>query len=105
MLMKTSIFAGFVSTCSLNASAIPSQDDVRTEISEYLLRKGAVESLHLVDRRGACASHLMGANPSSELLSYEAIVSKDKTADKMTFLICVEVETDGTLNIEYFPED
>lgn len=105
MLMKTTIFAGLVSTCSLNASAVPSQDDVRTEILEYLLRKGAVESLHLVDRRGACASHLMGVDPSSELLSYEAVVSRDKTADKTTFFICVELETDGTLNIEYLPED
>jgi len=83
---------------------VPDETEVRSDILEYLSRKRTVESLALADRRGQCSELLVSIANTSDIYAYESTVVLSSQAEPTSYLICVEVNFDGTFNIEYFPE-
>lgn len=82
---------------------MPTDQDLRDQITEHLSGKGDVTEIALLDRRRTCHTLLMTSEPGSEVYSYGATVRLSGKPDVNSYLICVEIAPDDTFNIEYFP--
>nr|WP_070959245.1 hypothetical protein [Hyphomonas sp. Mor2] len=102
----TAIAIGTLAWCSLGAHAGPSKTaEIETEIRHYLLKKGEITRFELTDARGKCVPLYGHLADDAEIYSYGVDLALGRNEGKLSYLICVQVESDGTFDVEYLPED
>ena len=105
-LNRAAITIGTLACCTLGAHADLSETtEIEAEIREYLSHKGEVTRFELVESRGRCIplrGHIAG---ESELYSYGASLASKTNQKEISYLVCVQVESDGTVSVEYLLDE
>lgn len=103
---RAAVTIGTLACCILGAHADLSETaEIEAEIREYLSHKGEVMRFELVEARGRCIPLRGHIAKEAELYSYGASVASKSNQKEISYLVCVQVESDGTVSVEYLPDE